>query len=431
MAVLSNLLISPPRAARAMGVAPRSESGSLPTPPPRAAGAMGVATRSESGSLPTPRPHARRALGVAPWVAAFVGIVVGVMLAGPAQGARIKDIADVEGVRANQLSGYGVVVGLEGTGDGQQSLFTVQSILSMLRRRGVTISIDPRQIRVKNAAAVVVTATLPPFARSGNHIDVQLSSIGDAKSLRGGTLILTPLLGPDQQVYAVAQGAVSIGGGFAAQAAGASATSGHPTVGVVTGGAIVEREVPVALGADGIVRLSLHDADVTTATRVANVVNASLGDGAAQAIDPATIEIRLLEHERAMVMLPEIENLEVAPDRRAKVIVNERTGTVIMGEGVRIAPVAIAHGSLQITVKTDLGVSQPAPFSNGQTVVVPDSTINVEEGKAQRLALLRGAINLGQLVGGLNALGVTPQDLIAVLQAIKAAGALDAELELM
>ncbi|MBI3768955.1 MAG: flagellar basal body P-ring protein FlgI [Deltaproteobacteria bacterium] len=374
---------------------------------------MGVATRSKSGSL------------------LVAAVLLAVVVAVPAEAARIKDIADVEGVRTNQLSGYGVVVGLEGTGDGQQSLFTVQSILSMLRRRGVTISVDPRQIRVKNAAAVVVTATLPPFAHSGNRIDVQLSSIGDAKSLRGGTLVSTPLLGADQLVYAVAQGAVSLGGGFSAQAAGASATSGHPTVGVVTGGAIVEREVPVTLGADGIVRLSLHEADVTTATRVATAVNASLGDGAAQAVDPATIEVHLLDHERAMTLLPAIESLEVAPDRRAKVIVNERTGTVIMGEEVHIAPVAIAHGSLQIQVKTDLGVSQPAPFSNGQTVVVPDSTINVEEGKAQRLALLRGAVNLGQLVGGLNALGVTPQDLIAVLQAIKAAGALDAELELM
>ncbi len=348
-----------------------------------------------------------------------------------ASAARIKDIADVEGIRGNQLSGYGVVVGLEGTGDGQQSLFTIQSILSMLRRRGVTITVDPRQIRVKNAAAVVVTATLPPFARSGNRIDVQLSSIGDAKSLRGGTLILTPLLGPDQQVYAVSQGPVSIGGGFAASAAGASATSGHPTAGTIPGGATVEREVPVTLGGDGIVRLSLHEADVTTATRVARAVNGVVGDESATAIDPRTVEIHLLEHERAMALLPEIENLEIATDRKAKVVVNERTGTVIMGEEVRIAPVAIAHGSLQITVKTDLGVSQPAPFSNGETVVVPDSTITVDQGKAQHLTVLRGGVSLGQLVGGLNALGVTPQDLIAVLQAIKSAGGLDAELEVM
>ncbi len=362
-----------------------------------------------------------------------IALLAGVLgsLVAPASAARIKDIADVEGIRGNQLSGYGIVVGLDGSGDGQQSLFTIQSILSMLRRRGVTISVDPRQIRVKNAAAVVVTATLPPFAHSGNRIDIQLSSIGDAKSLRGGTLILTPLLGADQQVYAVAQGPVSIGGGFSASAPGASATSGFATAGTIPGGAIVEREVPVTLGADGIVRLSLHDADVTTATRVANAVNSSIGDGSAQAVDPATVEIHLLEHERVMALLPEIENLEVAPDHRARVIVNERTGTVIMGESVRIAPVAIAHGSLQIQVKTDLGVSQPAPFSNGKTVVVPDSTINVEQGKAEHLALLQSGVNLGQLVGGLNALGVTPQDLIAVLQAIKASGALDAELEVM
>ncbi|HEY2388643.1 MAG TPA: flagellar basal body P-ring protein FlgI [Candidatus Binatia bacterium] len=352
------------------------------------------------------------------------------LVAVPARAARIKDITDVEGVRSNQLTGYGVVVGLDGSGDGQQSLFTIQSILSMLRRRGVTISVDPRQIRVKNAAAVVVTANLPPFARSGNRIDVEVSTMGDAKSLRGGTLVMTPLIGPDQQVYAVAQGPVSIGGGFSAEAAGASTTSGFATAGTLPGGAIVEREVPVTLGADGILRLSLHDADVTTATRVAGAVNVAIGDGSAQAVDPATVEIHLLQQERVMALLPEIENLEVMPDHRARVVVNERTGTVIMGDNVRIAPVAIAHGSLQIQVKTDLGVSQPAPFSNGKTVVVPDSTINVEGGKAH-VAVLQAGVNLGQLVGGLNALGVTPQDLIAVLQAIKASGALDAELEVM
>jgi flagellar P-ring protein precursor FlgI len=362
-------------------------------------------------------------------VAAVLALLAGT--APRADAARIKDIADVEGVRPNQLTGYGVVVGLEGTGDGQQSLFTIQSILSMLRRRGVTISVDPRQIRVKNAAAVVVTASLPPFARSGNRIDVQLSSIGDAKSLRGGTLVMTPLIAADQQVYAVAQGPVSIGGGFAASAAGASATSGHPTVGVISGGALVEREVPVELGADGILRLSLHESDFTTASRVALAINGYVGADAATAVDPATVEVRLAAGEPAMALLPGIETLEVAPDRRARVIVNERTGTVIMGEDVRIAPVAIAHGSLQIQIKTDLGVSQPAPFSQGETVVVPDSTIQVQEGQSKHVAVLRAGINLGQLVSGLNALGVTPQDLIAVLQAIKAAGALDAELDVI
>jgi len=351
-----------------------------------------------------------------------------------ATAARIKDIASVEGVRGNQLTGYGIVVGLDGSGDGQQSIFTVQSILSMLRRRGVDISVDPRQVRVKNAAAVVVTATLPPFARSGNRVDVQLSSIGDAKSLRGGTLVMTPLFGGDQQVYAVAQGGVSIGGGFTASAPGASTTSGHPTVGIITGGALVEREVPVALGVDGVVRLSLHEADFTTATRMAAVVNDFLGLGAASALDPATVEVRLEPQsspEHIVALLAGIETLNVVPDRRARVIVNERTGTVIMGEDVRIAPVGIAHGSLQVTVKVDLGVSQPAPFSQGQTVVVPDSTVQVKEGDVERLNLFKGGVSLRDLVQGLNALGVTPQDLIAVLQAIKSAGALDADLEIM
>jgi flagellar P-ring protein FlgI len=373
----------------------------------------------------------RRSVGIVIVVVVALGVCCGARVA---SAARIKDIASVEGVRGNQLTGYGVVVGLNGTGDGQQSIFTVQSILSMLRRRGVTVSVDPRQVRVKNAAAVVVTATLPPFARSGNHVDVQISSIGDAESLQGGTLVMTPLFGGDQQVYAVAQGGVSLGGGFSASAPGASATSGHPTVGVVTNGALVEREVPVELGADGTVRLSLHQADFTTAMRMAGVVNDFLGNGAASALDPATVEVRLepqASHEQVVALLAGIERLNVVPDRRARVIINERTGTVIMGEDVRIAPVGIAHGSLQVTVKVDLGVSQPAPFSQGQTVVVPDSTVQVKEGDVERLSLFKGGVSLRELVGGLNALGITPQDLMAVLEAIKSAGALDADLEIM
>jgi flagellar P-ring protein precursor FlgI len=304
----------------------------------------------------------------------------------------------------------------------------------MLRRRGVQISVDPRQVRVKNAAAVVVTAMLPPFSRSGNRVDVQLSSIGDAKSLRGGTLVMTPLFAGDQQVYAVAQGGVSLGGGFSASAPGTSTTSGHPTVGVITGGALVEREVPVQLGADGMVRLSLHEADFTTATRMAGAVNDFLGLGAASALDPATVEVRLEPQsspEQITALLAGIETLNVVPDRRARVIVNERTGTVVMGQDVQIAPVGIAHGSLEVTVKVDLGVSQPAPFSEGQTVVVPDSTVHVKEGDIERLNLFKGGVSLRELVNGLNALGITPQDLIAVLQAIKSAGALDADLEIM
>ncbi len=352
----------------------------------------------------------------------------------PASAARIKDITDVEGIRPNQLYGYGIVVGLQGSGDGQQALFTIQSILSMLRRRGVLISVDPRQIRVKNAAAVLITAQLPPFARSGNRIDVQVSSIGDAKSLRGGTLISSPLIGGDQQVYAVAQGPVSLGGGFAVAAAGASETIGHPTAGTIPDGGLVEREVPVELAPDGLLRLSLHEPDITTANRVAAAINKQLAPSAlASAVDPKTVELLMAGEGSldAMAVLDRVEGLQVVVDRAAKIVVNERTGTVIMGSNVRIAPVAIAHGTLSIEVKTQYGVSQPNEFAGGQTVVVPDSTIVASEGRVDSLTVLDEAVTLGQLVGGLNALGVTPQDLIAVLEAIQAAGALEAELELM
>ncbi len=362
----------------------------------------------------------------------IVLLVLGV-LAGrpPVHAARIKDLVDVEGVRTNQLSGYGIVLGLEGTGDGQQSLFTVQSVISMLRRRGVAITVDPKQIRVENAAAVVVTATLPAFARSGSRIDVQIASIGDAESLRGGTLVMTPLYGGDQQVYAVAQGPVSLGGGFAFGAPGAGAQSGHPTAGVIPNGALIEREVPVALATDGMLRLGLRQADVTTVRRVMLAINDYMGEGAARTLDPGTVEVTVPLGDEPVRVLAAIEGLEVVPDRAARVVVNERTGTIVIGQDVRVAPVAIAHGSLQVTVKVDFGVSQPAPFSEGETVVVPDSSLLIEEGQAERIAILEPGIDLGDLVGGLNALGVTPQDLIAVLQAIESAGALDAELVMM
>jgi flagellar P-ring protein precursor FlgI len=350
----------------------------------------------------------------------------------PARAARIKDIAEFEGVRSNQLSGYGIVVGLQGTGDGQQALFTIQSVLNALRRNGVLITVDPRQIRVKNAAAVLVTAKLPPFARSGDRIDVQVASIGDAKSLQGGTLITAPLRGGDQQVYAVAQGSVSLGGGFTASAPGASTTSGMTTAGIVPDGALVERELPVALAPDGKLKISLHQPDITTASRVAEAINLRTGTDA-MAIDPKTVEVTLREPGaiEAMNAMTQIEVLQVQLDTSAKVIINERTGTVIMGQEVRIAPVAVAHGALQVEIKTDYGVSQPNSFSGGQTVVVPDSQIVASEGAKRSLAVLPPGVTLGQLVNGLNLLGVTPQDLIAVLEAIKTAGALQAELEIM
>ncbi|HZP41918.1 MAG TPA: flagellar basal body P-ring protein FlgI [Candidatus Binatia bacterium] len=355
------------------------------------------------------------------------------LLAAPASGARIKDIAQIEGVRSNQLTGYGLVTGLNGTGDSQQAIFTVQSVLNMLHRRGLNLNVNPRQLQIKNVASVAVTATLPAFARQGNRIDVQLGSLGDAKSLQGGTLLLTPLFGADGQVYAVAQGPVSIGGGFSARAAGASAQKSHPTAAVVPGGALVEREVPVALGANGVLLLALRDPDFTTAGRVAAAVNEELHRFAARPVDAGTVSVALLGRtpEEAVSTATVIEGVEVQPDTTARVVLNERTGTVIIGQDVHVMPVAIAHGSLNVTVKTDFGVSQPAPLSQGQTVVVPDSTIKVEEGAKQNLMVLRPGVSLGDLVAGLNALGVTPQDLIAILQAVQAAGALQAELELM
>lgn len=360
-------------------------------------------------------------------------LVLGGMVA-PAGAARVKDVADVVGVRGNQLTGYGLVVGLNGSGDGQQALFTPQSILNLLKRRGIVLNINPRQLQVKNVAAVSLSAVLPPFARQGSRIDVQVSSMGDAKSLQGGVLVEAPLFGLDGQVYAVGQGAVSLGGGFSASTVGASTQSGHPTAGLVPNGALVEREVPVALGEDGTLKLALRHPDFTTAERVAEAVNGALGRRAAHSLDAGTVEVALLglSPDEAVATTVQIERAQVTPDTVARVVLNERTGTVIIGADVRLRPVGIAHGSLQVSVKTDFGVSQPAPFSEtGRTVVVPDSSINVQEGAKQNLMRLDPGVNLGQLVGGLNALGVTPQDLIAILQAIKDAGALDADLEIM
>ena len=389
--------------------------------PPDPVGQLGASRRR-----PPTRYHGRLLVS---WV--LLTSVFG--LAMPAGAARLKDIAAIEGVRANQLSGYGLVAGLNGTGDSQQALFTVQSVLNMLRRRGITLNINPRQLQIKNVAAVSVTALLPPFARQGSRLDVQLSSLGDAKNLQGGTLLQTPLFGADGQVYVVAQGPLSLGGGFSARAAGASAQKSHPTVGIVPGGGLVEREVPVRLGANGLLTLALHQPDFTTAGRAAAAVNAALGREAAHPLDAGTVAVSLPDDDPASAVgiATAIEQVEVTPDAAARVVLNERTGTVIIGSDVRVTPVAIAHGSLNVTVKTDFGVSQPAPFSNGQTVVVPDTSLHVEEGSKQNLVLLQPGVSLGELVSGLNALGVTPQDLIAILQAVASAGALHAELEIM
>jgi flagellar P-ring protein precursor FlgI len=400
--------------------------------------ALRINVRAASAARPKP-PRPARHLSV-PASGAVRGVVLVVSalvaslgFASSAGAVRLKDIASIDGVRDNQLTGYGIVAGLNGSGDSQQAIFTVQSVLNMLRRKGLTLNINPRQLQIKNVAAVTVTASLPAFTRQGTHLDVQASSLGDAKSLQGGTLLQTPLFGADGAVYAVAQGPVSLGGGFSAQAAGASAQKSHPTAAFIPGGALVEREVRATLGAGGFLNVGLNRPDFTTAGRVAAAINVHLGRSAARALNAGTVAIDLgAESPEAAVATPTaIELVEVVPDAPARVILNERTGTVIIGSDVHLRPVAIAHGSLNITVKTDFGVSQPAPFSEGRTVVVPDTALSVDEGEENSLMLLQPGVSLGDLVAGLNALGVTPQDLIAVLQAIRVAGALEAELELM
>jgi flagellar P-ring protein precursor FlgI len=343
---------------------------------------------------------------------------------------RLKDLMEVEGVRGNYLVGYGVVVGLKGTGDGDQTKFTVQSIVNMLEKFGVRV--PKEQVKLKNAAAVMVTAYLPPNVKPGQRIDVQVSAIGDAKSLQGGTLLLTPLIGPDGQVYAVAQGPVSIGG-FAAGGAGAQVAVNHPTVGRVPNGAIVEREVPAGdLNSLDRLTLSLRTEDFTTAQRVAEALNQYLRGNYAKAVNMKTIELEVPKNYRGRVvpLLAEIGNLEVRPDIPARVVIDERTGTVVIGENVRISKVAVAHGNLSVEVRETPQVVQPFPFGLGETVVVPRTEVKAKEEKARIVVFEEGA-TLGELVRALNAVGATARELIAVLQAIKEAGALHAELVIM
>lgn len=340
--------------------------------------------------------------------------------------ARLKDIVDVEGVRGNYLIGYGLVVGLKGTGDGVLSKFTVQSVVNMLERFG--IKVPKEQIILKNVAAVLVTAYLPPFAVPGQRIDVEVSSLGDAKSLQGGTLLLTPLLGPDGKVYALAQGPLSLGG-FAAEGAGARIQTAHPTAGKIPNGAIVERTVEEGLNLNPKITLSLKEADFNTAYQIAEAINTYLKGNYAQTKDNRNIEVIIPPSYRGkeVKLLAEIGNLEIFPDTPAKVVIDERTGTVVMGENVRISKVAIAHGNISIEVREQPEVYQPYPFSPGETVVVPRTEITAKEKKAKVVILEEGA-TLGELVRALNAVGATATELISILQAIKAAGALHAEL---
>jgi len=349
---------------------------------------------------------------------------------GETRGARIKDITEIKGARENQLVGYGLVVGLNGTGDGDDTKFTFQSLASMLEKMGMTV--DPKDIEdVANVAAVMVTADLPPFARRGSRLDVLVSSIGDADSLEGGTLVMTPLKGADGSVYAVAQGPISTGG-FSVQGGGASVAKNFPTVGRVVGGGLIEKEVCSDFALQNTVTLALHQPDFTNASRIVQVINQRFPEPLARTVDAGTVNIRVPSaYQGALVeFITAIEKLELVPDAKARVVVNERTGTVVMGADVKIMTIAVAHGNLSIQIKESADVSQPLPFSQGQTVVAPDTTIEVEE-ESTPVFLVKGGTSIGQLVRALNALGVTPRDLIAIFQAIKAAGALQAELEII
>lgn len=344
-----------------------------------------------------------------------------------ARADRIKDIASFEGVRDNQLMGYGLVVGLNGSGDSDQAKIQTQSVVNMLERMGITTTVN--DIKLKNVAAVMVTATLPPFAKQGNRLDVLVSSLGDAKSIAGGTLIMAPLKGADNQVYAVAQGSV-LTNSFAFGGQGATAQKNHPTAGRIPNGALVERELPNTLAGKSRLRLNLNVSDFTTASRIVAVVNDKFKAPIAASSDPGSVTLTIPEGylNRAVEFVAALETLVVKPDVSAKVVLNERTGTVVMGESVRISTVAITHGNLSLVIKENPLVSQPAPFSKtGETAVVPRTDMKVEEENRRLLVLEEGA-SIGDVVRALNMLGVTPRDLISILQSIKAAGALQAEL---
>jgi flagellar P-ring protein precursor FlgI len=344
-----------------------------------------------------------------------------------AAAVRIKDITDLEGIRDNQLIGYGLVVGLNGTGDKLDSaVFTKESLATMLERLGVNTRDQLTKLQTKNVAAVMVTASLPAFAHSGSRIDVAISAIGDATNLSGGMLLVTPLMAADGEVYGVAQGAISTGA-IAAKGDAGSITRNVPTAGHVANGAIVEREVPYALAAHDKLTLSLRNPDLTTARRIAAAIDNALGLNTASATDPRNVMLTLTGRD-VIASLSLIEELEIEPDSPAIVVIDEASGTIVMGANVRISTVAIAQGNLTIRVSEAPQVSQPAAFSNGTTTTVPRSKIEVDTDHDRKLGILNAAPTLRDLVASLNALGVSPRDLISILQSIKAAGALQADL---
>jgi len=361
---------------------------------------------------------------------ALVALGLALWAGGAETASRIKDLADVEGSRENQLIGYGLVVGLNGTGDTLNNIpFTKQSLTAMLERLGVNIR--GAQLRTGNVAAVMVTGNLQAFATQGTRTDVVVSALGDAKSLQGGTLLVTPLMGADGNVYAVAQGTVAVAG-FQAEGDAAKIVRGVPTVGRISNGALVEREIDFAINRMNNLRLALRNPDLTTAKRIAGAINDFLGAPAAEPIDRATIMLAVPQKYTGNIvqLLTEIETLQVEPDQMAKVVIDERSGIIVMGRDVRVATVAVAQGNLTVTISETPTVSQPAPFSRGRTRVVPRTRIGVQE-EGTKLGVVAEGISLRELVDGLNALGVGPRDLISILQAIKASGAIQAEIEVM
>jgi flagellar P-ring protein precursor FlgI len=345
--------------------------------------------------------------------------------------SRIKDLATVEGVRQNQLVGYGLVVGLNGTGDTLNNApFTKQSLQAMLERLGVNTR--GANLRTANVAAVMVTANLPAFSTQGTRLDVTVSALGDSKSLQGGTLLVTPLLGADGEVYAVAQGSVAIAG-FQAEGEAAKITRGVPTVGRISNGALIEREVEFRLNEQKSLRLSLRNPDFTTAKRIAAAINDFMGANTAEPTDPSTVNIQIPAKYRGNMiqLLTEVEQLRIEPDQSARIVIDERSGIIVMGKDVRVSTVAVAQGNLTVTISEQPQVSQPNALSNGQTVVVPRTGVQVDASEGNKLAMVREGVTLRELVDGLNALGIGPRDLIAILQAIKSSGALQADIEVM
>jgi len=364
-------------------------------------------------------------------VSLAVAALIAICDAVPAGAAsRIKDLANIEGVRQNQLIGYGLVVGLNGTGDTLNNIpFTKQSLQAMLERLGVNIR--GQALRTGNVAAVMVTANLPAFGTQGTRLDVTVSALGDAKSLQGGTLLVTPLLGADGNVYAVAQGSLAIGG-FQVEGEAAKITRGVPTVGRIANGGIIEREIEFALNKLNQVRLALRNPDFTTAKRIAGAINDFIGGATAEPLDPSTVQITMPQKYAGNVvsLLTEVEQLQIEPDLAGKIVIDERSGIIVMGRDVRVSTVAVAQGNLTVTISERPLVSQPAPLSRGQTVVVPRSRVSVRE-DGRGLALVNDGMSLQQLVDGLNALGIGPRDMISILQAIKASGAIQADIEVM